>query len=211
MDNTSLIEFRSFENFIDIDSSLLKFIHATNLPLCLLISTIFYCGTIYYERYGGDPMKRSLRNKIITANAAACLILIYNTAFGFTWRILIGSLKSEIAVGVSFIRQYFVVFILVYLSEAMVYNVMSLFGWKYVCAMEEDFFSKFILLYNIGFCFITQMSRWMLGSIENEYYELLSGTFTEDYGIRLFYLVLLPINLSILLIGGNIILFIKNQ
>ena len=51
---------------------------------------------------------------------------------------------------------------------------------------------------------ITQMSRWMLGSIENEYYELLSGTFTEDYGIRLFYLVLLPINLSILLIGGNI-------
>ena len=202
MDNILRIEFQSFENFID--SPVLKFIHGTNIPLCLIISSLFYCGTIYYERYGGDPMKRSLKNKIISANARIWLLLIYDIAFGITWRLFIGSMKNEIfALGISFIRQYLIVISLLYFCEAMVYNVTSLFGWKYVCAMEEDFVSKYIFLFNIGFSFITQTSRLMLGSLKNVYYEMLSGTFSEDFGMRLFYPIFIPINLSIMLVGGN--------
>ena len=60
-------------------------------------------------------------------------------------------------------------------SEAMIYNVMSIYGWNCVNALDEDFISMFIFLFNFGFTILTQFSRWMMGSMKNEFYGLLIG------------------------------------
>ena len=196
-----LLKFESFENFM-IDSTLMKIIHGTNFPLCLLIGSVFFCGTIYYERYGGDPLKRSLRNKLIAGLATAQLLITYTDGFGFSWRILIGPLNDQLAMLIVYLRHCSSVFIFLHLSELMIYCACSFFGWNYICAMEEDFFFTFIVLFNMGFTITSQFCRWMLGSLNNEFFELLTATFSKNIEVRLFWPVFTLTNATILFIGG---------
>ena len=75
-----VMNFKSSEDLTNLTT--IKIIHSFNFPLCLLIGSIFYWGIIYYERFGGDPMKRSLRNKLIAAMATSLLILLHTNVLG---------------------------------------------------------------------------------------------------------------------------------
>ena len=76
------------------DSTVIKIIHGIGVVACVISGSIFYCGTIAYERFGGDPMKRSLRNKLIASIASAIMIL-HVWLFGFTWRVVFGPLNVQ--------------------------------------------------------------------------------------------------------------------
>ena len=72
-------------------------------------------------------------------------------------------------------RQSCVVFILLNLSEIMIYAVLSLFKWNFVCGINENFFSILILQFNIAIVLIIQIPRWLMGGMENPLFELISG------------------------------------
>ena len=75
----------------------------------------------------------------------------YSRVFsGFAWRILLGPVNDKLAMLILFYRHLAVMFVLINLSEIMIFNVISLFGWKHICCLEEDFFSILILIFNIG-------------------------------------------------------------
>ena len=82
----------------------------------------------------------------------------------------------------------------------MLYRVMLLFGWKYFCCIDENFFAKFLLIFNSGLTFGIQLSRWMLGTVEIEY-EILSGTRVEEQN-HIFWSIFMCINCTIWIIGG---------
>ena len=69
--NTSILEFESFENLIDIP---LRIIQGISFPFVFFIGSIFYWGMIKYERYGSDPMKRSLQNRLLSAIAISTIL-----------------------------------------------------------------------------------------------------------------------------------------
>ena len=71
--NTSIIEFESFENLIDIP---LRIIQGISFPFVFFIGSIFYWGMIKYERYGSDPMKRSLQNRLLSAIGKCIFALV---------------------------------------------------------------------------------------------------------------------------------------
>ena len=75
-----------------------------------IINPFIYClvngGIIYYERYGGDPKKRSLHNKLIVMIAFSLIIHGYTVSVGMAWRIQIGQLNEEIAMTIHFIRDF---------------------------------------------------------------------------------------------------------
>ena len=48
-----------------IDSTSFKIIHGIASFLAEFIAFFCYSGFIHYEYYGGDPMKRSLKNKLL--------------------------------------------------------------------------------------------------------------------------------------------------
>ena len=83
--DTILVDFKSFEDLTNITT--IKIFHSVNFPLCLLVGSIFYWGIIYYERFGGDPMKRSLRNKLIAAMATSLMILVHSNVLGTVGKI----------------------------------------------------------------------------------------------------------------------------
>ena len=72
----------------------------------MLFGSILYWGIIYYERYGGDPKKRSLHNKLIVMIAFSLIIHGYTVSVGMAWRIQIGQLNEEIAMTIHFIRDF---------------------------------------------------------------------------------------------------------
>ena len=97
------------------------------------------------------------------------------------------------------------------LSEIMIYSVLSLFKWSFVCGVDEHFFFTFITFFNIGIVLITQTTRLLMGTLENPMYELISGNFnlSMNSGVFIFWKVFISIIALILLTGGIIISYKK--
>ena len=56
---------------------------------------------------------------------------------------------------------------------------MALKFWDRVCAIDENFFTKFIFLFNAGFSLIKVFSRWMSGSLNGNPFAVLKGSYTD--------------------------------
>ena len=71
------------------DSLALKIISGTSFCFAVIISFICYSGFIYFEYYGGDPMKRSMKNNLLAQFYLITLIYVYSNV-GFIWSVIIG-------------------------------------------------------------------------------------------------------------------------
>ena len=93
--NLSIIEFELFQGLVV--NSTIRIVHGIIFPVGMIISTFFYWGTIYYERYGGDPMKRTIENKLVSAISFSIIVICYSANVGLAWRIQIGPLNDNVA------------------------------------------------------------------------------------------------------------------
>ena len=119
--NNSVIKFELFQGLVI--NNTVRIVHGIIFPVGLIISSIFYWGTIYYERYGGDPMKRTIQNKLISAIALCILMRCYTTNIIIAWRLQIGPLNDNLAMVAVFIDAFYETFIMVNLSEITIYKV----------------------------------------------------------------------------------------
>ena len=90
----------------------------------LVIGSIFYIGIIYYERYGGDPMKRSNQNRMISAIAFSVVMISNFTNVAMIWRFQFGPLNEHMAMFVMVFIHFFVMFMLFNLTELMLFKVL---------------------------------------------------------------------------------------
>ena len=192
----------NFEDIIDFTYPF-KIVYSIIFILFELLGLTCYSGLIYFEHYGGDPMKRSIKNKLISQGFFLLMISIVVNNPGIAWRIIIGPLNPQISLIIIFVRQLTTITIVVCITEIVLFKVFMLYGWTYFCSMDEVFLSHTILTFNVLFGFCTQCCRWMLGSLETHGYELLSGVLLSNSvrHKRYFWPVVLAICFSIILIG----------
>ena len=192
----------NFEHILDLENHL-KIVYGILFIIFQLLSITCYSGFIYFEHYGGDPMKRSIKNKLISQGFLVLMMAIVVNNSGIAWRIIIGPLNPKISVIVIFVRQFSTFIIVVCITEIVLFKVFMLYGWTYFCSMDEGFLSKTILNFNCLFGFGSQCCRWVLGSLETHLYELLNGVLLSSTvsHIRYFWPVSLTISGSIILIG----------
>ena len=193
----------NFEDIIDL-GYLSKIVYSIVFILFELLGLACYSGFIYFEHYGGDPMKRSIKNKLISQSFVVLMmeIAIYNS--GFAWRIIIGPLNPNVCLVVLFVHNLFGMVVVICITEIISLKVFMLYGWSYFCSMDEVFLSQTILSFNFLFGFCTQLCRWMLGSLETHGYEFLCGILLSNKSInhkRYFWPILLVISLTIIFIG----------
>ena len=189
----------SFKDIIDIGYPL-KIVYSILFILFEVLGLTCYSGFIYFEHYGGDPMKRSIKNKLISQSFVVLMmeIAIYNS--GFAWRIIIGPLNPNISLFVLFVHNFFGIIVVICITEIISFKVFMLYDWTYFCSIDEEFLSQTILTSNFMFGFGTQYCRWILGSLETHGYELLSGVYIQHHE-RYFWPITLVISLTIILIG----------
>ena len=61
MNTSDITDFTVFDEYI-FHFNAIKVLHGIGLVVCLIVGCIFYGGIVAYERFGGDPAKRSLHN-----------------------------------------------------------------------------------------------------------------------------------------------------
>ena len=120
----SVIEFEPFQDLI-VDAPL-RIYQGIVTIFTLLFGNIFYLGIVHYEHYGGDPLKRSIQNQLISAIAIAALMLCYISNVTLTWRIQVGPLNEDVTMFAISSFRFFVMVFLINLSELMIYKVYSL-------------------------------------------------------------------------------------
>ena len=178
MPTSNITEFNCFDDFMD--HTPFKILHGILYPTMVLIGymgdigkfdlfqlywafaeivfVFWYLGFVYYEHFGGDPAKRSLGNKLLSKVVISKMG--WGLAhFGFFWRFLVGPVSPEVAWFIVNIRQFFENMAYIYLSNTIIYRILMIYGWKYVCNIDEYFFDLAILLLNVGFCTVVQVAR----------------------------------------------------
>ena len=207
--NVSLIEFESLEGLV-IDKTW-RIFDAIIFLLGLFIGSVFYWGMIYYEKYGGDPMKRSLQNKLVTIIMISIILDCYIFRTAVEWRIQIGTLNDEMAMVVIIVYNVSRMLFGMGICEILIYKVLAINKWSYICSLDEDFWSKFILRFNVGFSLITQFSRCMFGSMNNQTFGLLKGSYLDVFlePHQLFWPIFVSIIVFISITGGIILVVQK--
>ena len=214
----------NFEHFFDLHYTL-KIVYGTIFTLSEVLAFCSYSGFVYYEHYAGDPLKRSIKNKLISQCFLLMMGLNLLNNSGFAWRIIIGPLNHNIAILMIFIRQIVATVALLCITEIISFKVrfenkelpkllprschnffskvFMLYGWTYFCLMDEEFLSRPLLKFNILFALGTQTCRWMLGSFETHVYEVLTAELLSNSvkHSRIFWPIFLSLNCVIISIG----------
>ena len=155
--------------------------------LCFLLITFTNAFNILvsmFEKHGGDPMKRSLKNQLLAQMGYS--MIINNTICTplLTLRIYFGPLSPEIAAINSFWKNVSMFWIFTYLTEVFVVKTLMLNKFSYMARLDDTFMSRFLFLENLGFLFLSQSSRFYLGSMyESIEFQVLSGIMVKETAI----------------------------
>ena len=147
----------------------------------ITFTNAFNILVLMFEKHGGDPMKRSLINQL-TAEIGYSMI-IHNTICIplLTWRIFFGPLYVVIAAFSTFCKNISILWILNCLTEVFLVKALMLYKFSYMAGIDDTFMSRFLLLENLGFLFISQASRFYLGSMyESIEFQILSGIMLKE-------------------------------
>ena len=152
--------------------------------LCFLLITFTNAFNILvsmFEKHGGDPLKRSLINQLVV-QIGYCMV-INNTICTplLTWRIFFGPIYVGIAAFNSFCKNICMVWIMTCLTEVFIVKVLMLYKFSYMAGVDDTFLSRFLFLENLGFIFLSQLSRFYLGSMyESAEFQILSGIMVSE-------------------------------
>ena len=127
------------------------------MAMIVFALTTLFLGTIalgciwHFERYGGDPQKRTILNQLIG-------LLALNNLFGqapqlltVSYRLLFGPLTVQMAmwsfIAVTIASSMVILFIL---DEIILIRWLSVFVWKQLPPINDDFFGMFLTRLNFG-------------------------------------------------------------
>ena len=159
---------------IKVTSGILSFLLITFTNAFNIILSMF-------EKHGGDPLKRSLINQLVV-QIGYCMV-INNTICTplLTWRIFFGPIYVGIAAFNSFCKNICMVWIMTCLTEVFIVKVLMLYKFSYMAGIDDSFLSRFLFLENLGFIFLSQLSRFYLGSMyESAEFQILSGIMVSE-------------------------------
>ncbi len=135
----------------------------------------------HYERYGGDPQKRTILNQLIglfalntlTGNLTALSALVIRLAFG--------PLPVHLAISTFFFPNVlFSTTLLLALNEIIVIRFLSVFWWKRVSPLDDNFFGLFFTVLNYSIALVFTIMGHIDGGPKQYVLFLMSGLFPKE-------------------------------
>ena len=129
-----------------------------------------------FEKYASDWMKRSINNQLVSQLMLAMLLNNNLITPCFTWRVMIGPIYPPIATFASFLGNVCVSWYLLTLTQMTLVKILLMFKWSFMAGIDDNFMGKYLQLVNLGFLFVSQFYRYILGSMyESQEFQILSG------------------------------------
>ena len=168
----------------------------------MTLGLFFYSSLIHYERFGGDPLKRSVKNRIL---AQMCKVVLVNSCFGeiaLFWTFLIGPIHPTLAKIVQFESGIFSNVINLGFVQMVWLKNFLLFKFFSASVINEDFLAVFLTNWNWIFSTISQLSLLYLDQ-KFYYFAFLTGKLQDSQPFRTKYWAFFFGLTSILLISGK--------
>ena len=141
--------------------------------------SILLLGTVHYEKFGQDPQKRSLPDRIFSFNTILGVIF-----FVIHSHILIGrTLFGPVGNAITQFRYYFLTStfsIILGATESMLFRCIMIFSWKKYVMVNDEFFATFLNIYNLMIGQIVAIVRFYIGDFFlHNGYQVFSGYCTN--------------------------------
>ena len=120
-----------------------KFAQIVFLTLTYLIGPILLSGIIAYEKYGGDPQKRNIINRLQSLGAASIIMgsIIHGTVF--ILRELFGLIDFDVMIWIECLFCMFCCNALLFFAEMSVFHLLYIVVWKRVKVINDEFWACF--------------------------------------------------------------------
>ena len=114
----------------------------SNLGIILLLSIV------HYEKFGHDPQKRSLPDRVFSFNTILGVIFFVIHSNILISRTLFGPVGDAITQ----LRYYFItsmVSVILGSTEIMLFRCIMIFSWKKYAMVNDEFFATFLNIFNL--------------------------------------------------------------
>ena len=131
---SSLVDCGNDEKFLfyfkDIfESTALKIVSIFVYLICATFFNAFSLLSVIFEKYANDSMKRSLNNQL-TSHLMFSMFLNNNVTLPiFIWRVIFGPIHQYISTFVAFLRNFYVTWNLLLLTQMTVVKSLLIFKW----------------------------------------------------------------------------------
>ena len=136
---------QSLENLYD--NILTKTIATITYFLVETIGSFLYICIIHFERYGGDPQKRSFSNRFISFAAYFSLLDIWVAQSIYYYRVMFGCLPVILGEVLIFFRFFVALGGWSSLVISLIYKCMQIYAFHFTARLNDDIWSLFIKLF----------------------------------------------------------------
>ena len=144
-----MTELEEIDNFEEVFNSLTtKICFGISMATEFLISDVWGVLYILFDKYGEDSMKRSLYNQVNSQFSYPMILSSIISTNGWAWRIYIGPLNRFVADVMIYVSNSTIIWSTLCLTEALIIRAMFLIKFKYASSINDNFFSKFIFMFN---------------------------------------------------------------
>ena len=152
---------QSLENLYD--NILTKIIATITYILVETIGSFLYLCIIHFERYGGDPQKRSVSNRFISFGAYFALLGIWVGQSICYGRVMFGCLPEILGEVLIFFRVFVAFGAWSSLVITLIYKCMQIYAFHFTARLNDDVWSLFIKLFLSLFVFLYCCVKHHLG------------------------------------------------
>ena len=179
-----LFQFELLEVLNNIDNKDYLIFRVAMMALTVLIM-VFGCGLLgciwHFERFGGDPQKRTILNQLIGMLAFDSMVVLMETLLALLYRLCFGPISHTMALLTFIVPTFSIsIVVLLILNEIILLRWISVFVWKQLPPINDDFFAMFFNCLNIG---ITTLFV-LMGLLGGHRYSNLSFLMSGSYYLR---------------------------
>ena len=124
---------------------------------------ILQLSIVHYEKFGHDPQKRSLPNRVFSYNT-----ILFVIVFTIHSNILISrTLFGPVGIVITEIRYYLftsAISALLGATEIMFFRCIMIFSWKEYAMINDEFFATFLNIFNLMIGQMISIIRFFIGN-----------------------------------------------
>ena len=128
-----------------------------------IIGNILCLVIFHYERFGGDPMKRSIVNKFISAVCLTMAATTFLSASALLLRVFYGPFPLVLAKVIVSLAIYGVLFLCMNVICVYILKILQIKAFYFVNGLNEDFWFLVTEIFNVTFCSILIIIQIVFG------------------------------------------------
>ena len=125
-----------------------KVILIVQLGLVLPIGTFLHFGIIHFERFGADPMKRSLYNMLVSLLCIETVLIINMMMSITTVRFWNGTFSTGWAALISFATWFGVLRMSLVMLEICLVKNLQIYKYRLTASFSDEFLFQFFVAFN---------------------------------------------------------------